>query len=114
MTDDLQGSWYGLALGVLAAWRVTHLLHAEHGPWGVFARVRAAATRLGLGEAVRCFYCLSVWTAVPFAALIAPTWRGRALAWLALSAGSILLEVRVLGGPAVSLTEEERTDDVLR
>ena len=113
MAGDFGGQWYELALGVLAAWRVTHLLHAEHGPWGVLARVRAAATRLGLGEAVQCFYCLSVWTAMPFAFAIAPTWRTRALAWLALSAGSILLEVRVLGGASVPITEEEPTD-VLR
>jgi hypothetical protein len=109
-----QGTWYDLALGVLAAWRVTHLLHAEHGPWGLLARVRAAATRLGLGEAFSCFYCLSVWTAIPIAVLLVPTWRERALAWLALSAGSILLEVRVLGGPAMPDTEEEPTDDLLR
>ena len=109
-----QGAWYELALGVLAAWRVTHLLHAEHGPCGLLARVRAAATRLGLGEAFSCFYCLSVWTAAPIAVLVAPTWRLRALAWLALSAGSILLEVRVLGGPALPPPHEETTDDVLR
>jgi len=109
-----QGAWYELALGVLAAWRVTHLLHAEHGPWGVFARARAAATRLGLGEAFDCFYCLSVWTAIPVAVLIAPTWRERALAWLALSAGSILLEVRALGGPPVPNDPEDQSDDVLR
>ena len=49
-----------LALGALAVWRLTHLLHAEHGPWGVLARGRAAAARLGLGEGVACFWCLSV------------------------------------------------------
>ena len=40
--------WY--VLGVLAVWRMTHLLHLEHGPWGVLSRARAAAERLGLGR----------------------------------------------------------------
>jgi hypothetical protein len=98
--SDLQGSWLGLALEVLAVWRVTHLLHAEHGPWGSLARLRAAATRRGLGELTGCFWCLSVWTALPFALWSAPTWRGRVVVWLALSAGAILVEVRGDGGDA--------------
>jgi hypothetical protein len=112
--SDLQGSWLGLALDVLAVWRVTHLLHAEHGPWGSLATFRAAVRRYGLGELVTCFYCLSMWTAIPFAVWLAPTWAGRAVAWLALSAGSILLEVRALGGPAATVSPEESNDVVLR
>jgi hypothetical protein len=105
------GSWYGFGLGVLAVWRVTHLLHAEHGPWGVFARGRAAAARLGLGELPRCFFCLSLWTAAPVAWWLAPTWSARAVTWLALSAGAILIEILALGGAAGPVDEpgpEER------
>ena len=86
-------------LGVLAVWRMTHLLHLEHGPWGVFARVRAAAERVGAGDLVHCFFCLSLWVALPAAWWLAATWPGRVVAWLALSAGAILIEVRVLGMP---------------
>jgi hypothetical protein len=39
-----------------------------------------------------CFYCLSLWIAVPFAWILAATWRERALVWLALSGGACLLE----------------------
>ena len=108
------GSWYGLGLGVLAAWRITHLLHAEHGPWGVLARVRAVARRLGLGELVQCFYCLSLWTSAPLAWWLGATWPERALHWLALSAGAILIEVKVLGGAAVPPEMEEPGDGLLR
>jgi len=45
-----------------------------------------------LGGLLDCFYCLSLWVAVPFALLLAGTWRERILLWLALSAGAILLE----------------------
>lgn len=117
MAGDFRGSWYAVVLGVLAVWRLTHLLHAEHGPWGSLAQLRAAAARLGLGEAVSCFYCLSVWMAMPFAVWAAPSWPGRVVAWLALSAGAILIEVKVLGGSAGTLDShltEDSNDGVLR
>jgi hypothetical protein len=97
--------WYWFALGVLGVWRATHLVHAEHGPWGLLARGRAAAARCGLGELAQCFFCLSLWMAAPVAWWLAPTWPGRVLTWLALSAGAILIEVRILGGSLVPLDE---------
>jgi hypothetical protein len=114
MAGDAGGRWYWLALGVLAVWRITHLLHAEHGPWGLLARGRAAAARLGLGEGVACFYCLSVWTAAPVAYWLAAGWPGRLVTWLGLSAGAILIEVRWLGGPAPTHSLEEPSDGLLR
>ena len=98
MHDEVSSTWYWFVLGVLAVWRVTHLLHVEHGPWGVLAKARDAAERLGLGELVQCFFCLSLWTAVPFAFWLATSWPGRAITWLGLSAGAILIEVAGLGG----------------
>jgi len=106
MQDQLSTSWYGFGLGVLAVWRVTHLLHVEHGPWGIFARSRAAAERLGFGELVLCFFCLSLWTAAPLAYLIASTWPGVAVTWLALSAGAIGLEVKVFGPLSSGVSKE--------
>lgn len=97
--DATGPAWYWFVLGVLAVWRVTHLLHVEHGPWGVFAKGRAAAGRLGLGELVQCFFCLSLWTAVPMAMWLVPGWGARVVTWLALSAGAILIETRALGEP---------------
>jgi hypothetical protein len=94
-------------LGVLAVWRVTHLLHVEHGPGGLFAGVRAALARLGLGELAGCFFCLSLWTAAPAAWWLGDGWAERVVAWLALSAGAILLEVRGLGSPSNPSIAEE-------
>jgi hypothetical protein len=112
--DGSGRGWLWLVLGVLAVWRATHLLHAEHGPWGLIARGRAASGRLGLGELFQCFFCLSLWTSAPVAFWLAPTWPGRVVAWLALSAGAIIVEVRLLGGPSSVGHEEKRDDDVLR
>ncbi len=97
--------FYGLLLGCLGVWRVTHLLHAEDGPWRVLARARQ---RLGVGvvhELVGCFFCLSLWVAIPFAlALVAlehGSWGEGLLLWPALSAGAIVVE-RVVAGEAVT------------
>jgi hypothetical protein len=35
--------FYALALGILAVWRITHLLNAEDGPGKLMARMRTLA-----------------------------------------------------------------------
>jgi hypothetical protein len=79
-----------VVVSLLAVWRVTHLLHAESGPWDVFGAVRRGASRIGAGAVFDCFYCLSLWVALPFAAVASDDWiRGTTL-WFALSGGAIL------------------------
>ena len=58
----------------------------------MFDRLRAQVGAGFVGQAIGCFYCLSLWVAGPVALWIADPWRERALAWLALSAAAILLE----------------------
>ena len=86
-------------IGVLAVWRVTHLVHLERGPWGLVARARGVAERIGVGGVVRCFFCLSLWIAALPAWWLAASWPARILTWLALSAGAILIELRLVRGP---------------
>ena len=76
----------------LATWRLTHLLHAENGPGDAFARLRASAAGRFAGEALGCFFCLSFFLALPFAAAIAPGFRDAVIAWFAISGGACLLE----------------------
>jgi hypothetical protein len=92
--------FYWLLLGILCVWRVTHLLQAEDGPWDVFVRLRRLAGEGFWGRLLDCFYCLSMWIAVPFALLIGQGWKEWLLLWLALSAGAILLERATDKGPA--------------
>jgi hypothetical protein len=76
----------------LAVWRVTHLLHAENGPWDLLARLRR---RLGsglLGSVLNCFYCLSVWVAAPFVPWVTCDLAGGLVVWAALSGAAIALE----------------------
>ncbi|KQV87893.1 hypothetical protein ASD15_28000 [Massilia sp. Root351] len=98
----MAGAWYELLLAVLAVWRVTHLLHAEDGPWDAVARLRGWAGDGVLGRAMDCFYCASLWVALPAAAMLSSSWQHFALLWPALSAAAITLE-RVRG----ALRQEE-------
>jgi len=79
-------------IAVLAVWRVTHLLWGEDGPFDIFVRLRAIAGAGFFARLLDCFYCLSLWVSAPPAWMLAATWTGRLLVWLALSGGAILLE----------------------
>jgi hypothetical protein len=83
---------YWFILAALATWRITHLLHAEDGPAKLVARLRALAGHGLVGNALDCFYCLSVWIALGFGMAIGDSWPERLLLWPALSAGAIMLE----------------------
>jgi hypothetical protein len=84
--------FYWLILGILTVWRITHFLQAEDGPWDAVIRLRRSVGEGFWGKLLDCFYCLSVWVAVPFALLLGESWRECALLWPSLSAGAILLE----------------------
>lgn len=81
-----------LVAGILATWRVTHLIVAEDGPWDVVARLRRLAGASVFGQLMDCFYCASLWVAIPIAVWIAEPWPARVVMWLALSGGAALLE----------------------
>ena len=89
----------GFVVVTLAVWRVTHLLVEENGPGHVFARLRAAAGTSGFwASLLGCFYCLSLWVALPLSWGLSDDWGQRIIVWLALSGASCLIE-RVLPKP---------------
>ena len=79
-------------LATLATWRVTHLLVAEDGPADVVVRLRRRAGSSWAGDLLDCFYCLSVWVAVPFTVGQAGRRRVDPVACLAVSGAACLLE----------------------
>jgi hypothetical protein len=97
---------YSLTLGILAVWRLTHLLNAEDGPGDILVRIRQLAGSGFWGGLLDCSYCLSLWIALPFAFLLSKHWLERVLLWLAFSAGAILLERATLRAPWPPYTEE--------
>ena len=109
-------NFYLFVLGVLSVWRITHLLYAEDGPWALLVKLRSRAGHGLFGGLLDCFYCLSLWIAVPFAFLIGDTWRQRLLLWLSLSAGAILIQRLASSqerGTAVYFTEDKEKPDVM-
>lgn len=84
--------FYWLLLGTLGVWRITHLLHAEDGPWKLLTKLRELLGRTLLGQLFDCFYCLSLWISAPFAWLTGEDWKERLLLWPAFSGAAILLE----------------------
>jgi hypothetical protein len=85
-------AYYPLVLGSLCVWRITHLLYAEDGPWNFVIGLRRRAGAGFWGSLLDCFYCLSLWIAVPLAVLLGDAWKERLLLWPAMSAGASLLE----------------------
>ena len=84
--------FYWLAVGIMGCWRITHLLQAEDGPWEMFDRLRRRAGNSFAGKALGCFYCSSLWVALPIVLALGDSWIHSILLWPAISGGAILLE----------------------
>jgi hypothetical protein len=84
--------FYRLLLGGLAVWRITHLFQAEDGPGDIVVHLRRQAGSGIVGQALDCFYCLSVWVAAPVAALLGRSFGEQVMLWPALSALAIFME----------------------
>jgi hypothetical protein len=110
----MEMQFYWLVLGVLAVWRITHLLNAEDGPWNLVVRLRRRAGNGFWASLLDCFYCLSLWIAAPLAYFIGSRWFERLLLWLALSAGAILLERLAPEAAAPLYNLDEEDSNVLR
>jgi len=91
-------------LCTLAVWRVTHLLAEEDGPWDLVVRFRKGSGDGVLGRLLDCFYCLSLWVAVPPAIGMGNGWIERSLYWLALSGAACLVE-RFCDRPETAIPE---------
>lgn len=88
----MERQFYVLVLGILAVWRVTHLLNAEDGPFDLLVRLRCFAGTGLWASLLDCFYCLSMWIAAPAALFLTRKPLEWCFSWLALSGGACLLE----------------------
>lgn len=96
-------------VAALAVWRLTHLLHAEEGPFGILAECRNWLRRKSLSGGTDCFYCLSLWVAAPFAIALESLWEERITLWLSLSGAAILANHAVQEKPEMAWFYEEPT-----
>ena len=79
-------------LAALAVWRVTHLVTNEDGPWDLLRKFRHGLGGGVSGKLASCFYCLSIWVALPLAWFVGGSLVEKAVVWWALSGGAVLLE----------------------
>jgi len=82
--------WFGI--GIFGVWRATYFLFAENGPWGISSRLRRAAHYSFSTSPFDCFYCLSMWVALPFAMYIGGNILEKLCLCLGLSGAAIALE----------------------
>jgi len=88
----LFSSEFRFLLAALTTWRLTHLLVEEDGPWDIVLRLRVRLKASTLGKAMDCFYCSSLWIAVPITLAVNYSSHDWVLTWLAISGASCLLE----------------------
>jgi hypothetical protein len=81
----------GFVICTLALWRITHLLSQEDGPFDAIIKFRKLFGQSFFGNLLDCFYCLSLWIAIPLAFLLCSEWLQGFVTWLALSGGACLL-----------------------
>ncbi|MDQ6889269.1 MAG: DUF1360 domain-containing protein [Bacteroidota bacterium] len=84
--------WFYFLISSLAVWRLTHLLNKEDGPFDIIFLIREKAGSGFFAKLLDCFYCLSIWIALPFAIWSGIFWVEKLILWLALSGAACLLE----------------------
>lgn len=84
-------------ISALGTWRVTHLLSKEDGPFDIIFLLRKKAGAGFFGNLLDCFYCLSLWVAIPFALYAGNNWKEMILLWLAFSGAACLPEKLISG-----------------
>lgn len=85
---------WSFILCCLAVWRISYFFSHEDGPFDIVIRFRKLFGNGFFGSLLDCFYCLSIWIAIPFAFLLCDRWIEGIITWLALSgAASILFRV---------------------
>jgi len=77
--------WFIFLLMGLAVWRLTHLFSDEDGPFELIIKFRKLFGQGFFGSLLDCFYCLSIWMAIPFAILLGESAGEIFLYWGALS-----------------------------
>lgn len=78
------------------------MLQAEDGPFDLIFRIRKALGSGLLGSLMDCFYCLSLWVALPLGLYLGITWLEKILYWLALSATAIIIQRLLIGDEKTS------------
>ena len=83
---------FRFVLAALATWRLTHVFAREDGPLNLLRKFRGWLGQGVWGKLISCFYCLSLWIALPFAPFVGGSLLEMLVTWWAISGAAILLE----------------------
>ena len=96
-------NWLTAIMVAAAAWRLTHLVHSEVGPWRILTHLRSATGVIHDedghpkaypdGNVFECFWCLSVWISILLVPFIVWVWP--VVLVLAISAAAIWIQLYV-------------------
>jgi Protein of unknown function (DUF1360) len=86
---------YQMIISILAVWRITHLFSNEDGPWDLVFLLRKQLGQGFFGTLLDCFYCLSIWMAIPFVVWMSNDWIIGIIHWLAISGGACIIQKAV-------------------
>lgn len=85
----MQFNLTALIIAALATYYTARTIAQEHGPFGIFDRLRQRYNAGYLGEGLRCIVCVSAYTALLWAVVLALldliAWPALPLVWLGLA-----------------------------
>ncbi len=84
--------YFHFVIAVLTVWRITHLISKEDGPFDLIYKTRKQIGQGILASLLDCFYCLSIWIALPFGLWLGNNIIEKLICWLAVSGAACLLE----------------------
>lgn len=84
--------YYHFVLSVFAAWRITHLISKEDGPFDLIYRIRKHIGQGFFAKLLDCFYCLSIWVAIPFGIWIGTTVVEKIVCIIAVSGAACIIQ----------------------
>ena len=83
---------FHFVLSISAVWRITHLISKEDGPFNVIFKIRKQIGQAFLGHLLDCFYCLSIWIAIPFGIWVGNNVAEKIICCVALSGAACIIE----------------------
>lgn len=83
---------FHFVIASLAVWRITHLISKEDGPFNVIFKIRKQIGQGFLGHLLDCFYCLSIWIAIPFGIWVGENTIEKIICCIAVSGTACIIE----------------------
>lgn len=85
--------FFHFIIATLAVWRITHLISKEDGPFDLVFKLRKQLGQGFFGSLLDCFYCLSLWIAIPFGIWVGISTIEKIICGIAISGLACIIEI---------------------